>query len=159
MRFSLQTLGPIWSVSLWYFLAARPSSPDLRAISIQYVLRVVYHERMQEIWGSNNVAATVPELPSRERNESDVSADSDRGTAELMSLVAAAKGLLQRTRVLSKRLNSLCALHPQLMWELAEGRRLRQEAEEAGGGIEEEPLEFPDPFELGTLEVLSLNDT
>lgn len=136
----------------------------MHAASIQYVLRVLYHERTQEVWGSNNpipamtapTSTTVPELPSQERNESDISADGDQGTAELMSLVAGAKGLLQRTRVLSKRLNSLCALHPQLMWELAEGRRLRQEVEEARDGIEEEPLNFPDPFELGTLEV-SLN--
>lgn len=134
---------------------------EMCAASIQYVLRVVYHERMQEIRGGNNpVAATtstayaVPELPSRERNEGDVPADGDRGAAELVSLVAAAKGLLQRTRVLRKRLNSLCALHPQLMWELAEGRRLRQEVEQVGARIEEGPLEFPDPFELGTLEVI-----
>ncbi len=78
--------------------------------------------------------------------------DGDRGTAELMALVTAAKGLLQRTRVLSKRLNSLCAIHPQLMWELEEARRLRPEGE-LGARIDEEPLEFPDPFELGTLEV------
>lgn len=72
----------------------------------------------------------------------------DPGATELMTVAAAAKGLLQRTRVLSKRLNSLCALHPRLMWELAEGRRLRP------GGVEiMEPLAFPDPFELGTLEV------
>lgn len=77
----------------------------------------------------------------------------DRGAAGLSALVTAAKGLLQRTRVLSKRLNSLCAIHPQLVWELEEARRLRPEAE-AGARIEEEPLEFPDPFELGTLEVI-----
>lgn len=55
--------------------------------------------------------------------------------------------------MLSKRLNSLCALHPQLMWELEEGRRLRVE----GGGEVVEPLGFPDPFELGTLEVNKTN--
>lgn len=125
---------------------------------------------MQEVpGGSNNpvamttsAASALPDLPSRERNEgggdhrtntTTIPKDDGRGATELVSLVAAAKGLLQRTRVLSKRLNSLCALHPQLMWELAEGRKLRPEAE-AGTGIEEGPLEFPDPFELGTLEVI-----
>lgn len=80
----------------------------------------------------------------------------DRGAADLLALVTAAKGLLQRTRVLSKRLNSLCAIHPQLMWELEEARRLRPEAD-VGAQIKEEPLEFPDPFELGTLEVIGLH--
>lgn len=35
------------------------------------------------------------------------------------------------------------------MWELEEARRLRPEA----AGIAEGPLDFPDPFELGVLEV------
>lgn len=72
----------------------------------------------------------------------------DPGAAETLKLATAGRRLVQRTRVLSKRLNSLCALHPQLMWELEEGRRLRPE-----GGEVMEPLGFPDPFELGTLEV------
>lgn len=77
-------------------------------------------------------------------------ATGDSRAAELTALATAAKGLVQRSRVLSKRLNSLCALHPRLMWELKDGRHLR-----AGGNETVDRLVFPDPFELGTLEVRS----
>lgn len=72
----------------------------------------------------------------------------DPAATDLLALATAATGLLQRTRVIRKRLNSLCALHPRMMGELLEGRRLRP------GGVESaESLNFPDPYELGTLEV------
>lgn len=72
----------------------------------------------------------------------------DPAATELLALATAAKGLLQRTRVLRKRLNSLCALHPRMMGELLEGRQLQPERVERA-----ESLNFPDPYELGTLEV------
>ena len=70
----------------------------------------------------------------------------DPAATELLALATAARGLLQRTRVIRKRLNSLCALHPRMMGELLEGGR--------PGSVESaESLNFPDPYELGTLEV------
>ena len=132
-------------------------------ISLQYVLRVVYREQMQETTVPVGVPPSVmPEARAREptgiggaTSAAAAPSGDDKGATDLLALVTAAKGLLQRTRVLSKRLNSLCAIHPQLMWELEEARRLRPEAE-GGARIKEEPLEFPDPFELGTLEVTAL---
>lgn len=129
---------------------------------LQYVLRVVYRERAQETTHPVGVTPSVmPETREREPKGSGgapcaaaVPKGGDQGATDLLALVTAAKGLLQRTRVLSKRLNSLCAIHPQLMWELEEARRLRPEAE--GGARIQEVVEFPDPFELGTLEVIAL---
>lgn len=98
----------------------------------------------------------------------------DPHASQLQVVAAASRGLTQRTRVLRKRLNSLCALHPRLMWELEdEGHRVEAlTSREARGGEEGEqemtgvvnnssvretevakPPAFPDPFELGTLEV------
>lgn len=68
--------------------------------------------------------------------------------SELAELSLASRGLVHRVRVLTKRLNSLCAMHPRLMWELEEGKRLLL----PGSGIVNPPS-FPDPYELGTLEV------
>ncbi|CAM9331166.1 unnamed protein product [Ectocarpus sp. 12 AP-2014] len=124
---------------------------------VEYVLRLVFHE-VQEQQGKDAVSETPGVLDrgndsrrSRRTKTTAVHSDDDRGAAELVALTTAAKGLLQRTRVLSKRLNSLCALHPQLMWELEEARRLRSKGE-AEVEIAAESLDFPDPFELGTLE-------
>lgn len=137
-----------------------PRPPPRRPCRVQYVLRVVYRERMQETIGP--VGATPSAMPdTRGRGPKGgggapraaaASEGGDQRATDLSALATAAKGLLQRTRVLSKRLNSLCAIHPQLMWELEEARRLRLEAG-ARARIEEEPLQFPDPYELGTLEV------
>lgn len=137
--------------------------PTGRACCVQYVLRVVYRERTQEMSGSVGATPSVMPEPTRARGSKGIRGGTSRATAvpkggdqgatDLLALVTAAKGLLQRTRVLSKRLNSLCAIHPQLMWELEEARRLRPEAK-VDARIGEELLEFPDPFELGTLEVM-----
>eukprot|EP00903_Cladosiphon_okamuranus_P008775 g8406.t1 len=146
-----------YSIEVAAVEVADAEDPD--TAHIEYVLRVVYRERVQETTGPVDLTPSVmPETRVREPKGSGggpraaaVPKDGDQGATDLLALVTVAKGLLQRTRVLSKRLNSLCAIHPQLMWELEEARRLRRET---GGGalIEEEPLEFPDPFELGTLE-------
>eukprot|EP00752_Nemacystus_decipiens_P006456 g5814.t1 len=132
---------------------------DPDAAHIEYVLRVVYRERMQETTSHVDATPSVtPETRAREPmgiGGAPIAAESPKGciqeATDLLALVTAAKGLLQRTRVLSKRLNSLCAIHPQLMWELKEARRLRPEAE-GEARIKDESLQFPDPFELGTQE-------
>lgn len=150
-------------VNLLHLVPPRRSTIILLSLSTnailrpQYVLRLVFHE-VQEQQGKDAVSETPGVLDrgndsrrGRRTKTTAIHSDDDRGAAELVALAAAAKGLLQRTRVLSKRLNSLCALHPQLMWELEEARRLRSKGEaevEIG-----ESLDFPDPFELGTLEV------
>lgn len=72
----------------------------------------------------------------------------DPKTEELATLAAASRGLVHRSRVVTKRLNSLCALHPRLMWEVEEGKRLL-----LPGCADAKPPAFPDPYELGTLEV------
>lgn len=105
-----------------------PSAP---LTPVQYVLRVVY----REICRVDHPAAKPAGNP---------------GAAKLRYLSAATKGLVQRTRVLSKRLNSLCALHPQLMFELEQGNG---QVLSSGGSDSIDQLAFPDPFELGMLEV------
>lgn len=98
---------------------------------VQYVLRVVY----REICRVDHPAAKPAGNPD---------------AAKLRYLSTATKGLVQRTRVLSKRLNSLCALHPQLMFELEQGDG---QVLSSGGSDTIDQLTFPDPFELGMLEV------
>lgn len=114
----------------------------------KYVLRVIYREARVVHGIPGATTSAEAEGGGRERSSHPTIPKDDPGAAEMLKLATAGRGLVQRTRVLSKRLNSLCALHPQLMWELEEGRRLRPE-----GGEVMEPLGFPDPFELGTLEV------
>lgn len=130
------------------------------ACAPQYVLRAVYREVLETqgapigMTSASSATAVAAATVAAESTEGrfghhPTMATDDPGATELRTLSTASRGLLQRTRVLSKRLNSLCALHSQLMWELEKGRRVRP------GGFEpmEETLAFPDPFELGTLEV------
>ena len=116
---------------------------------LQYVLRVLYHEVRE---ARAEPTATSAATASTDAAGRDVSAHpiptDDPAAPELLALATAAKGLLQRTRVIRKRLNSLCALHPRMMGELLGGRRLRPGRVESA-----ESLNFPDPCELGTLEV------
>lgn len=109
-----------------------------KAASAAMAAAAVSSSTQSETGGSGGHSATIPKGDPKE--------------TELITLATAAKSLLQRTRVLSKRLTSLCALHPQLMWELEEGRRVW-----SGGAESVEPIAFPDPFELGALEVKSVS--
>lgn len=151
---------------------------------LQYVLRVTYREVCPPL--ATQLHNTQPDRRGGVGGERTVSVSSatedgwplalgeDPHANQLQEVAAASRGLTQRTRVLSKRLNSLCALHPRLMWELEdEGRRVvTPTSREARGGGEGEqdmtgvansssvretemakPPAFPDPFELGTLEV------
>lgn len=119
-------------------------------IILQYVLRVLYHEVRGAT--ANPVATSAATAAATGTTGRDVSArptpTDDPAATELLALATAARGFLQRTRVIRKRLNSLCALHPRMMGELLEGRKLRPGRVESA-----ESLSFPDPYELGTLEV------
>lgn len=124
------------------FLIPNPRDP----IILQYVLRILYHE-VRGARAKPTVTAAPTEAAGRDMGAHPVPTD-DPAATELLALATAARGLLQRTRVLRKRLNSLCALHPRMMGELLEGRQLQPEIVERA-----KSLIFPDPYELGTLEV------
>ncbi|CAM9788657.1 unnamed protein product [Laminaria digitata] len=118
------------------------------AAHVEYVLRVLYREvREARAKPTSTSAASAFSAAAGKYASAHPIPTDDPATTDLLALATAATGLLQRTRVIRKRLNSLCALHPRMMGELLEGRRLRP------GGVESaESLNFPDPYELGTLE-------
>lgn len=152
--------------------ASTAPSPSYLKPHVQYVLRITYREvRIAQDNTAHLVRPTEVDLPEGGVGDNCAGVrpavpSDDPGASELVTLAASSRGLVQRTRVLSKRLNSLCALHQRLMWELEEERRshslppelasrvvVRQGVEQERDGSTTKTPAFPDPFELGTLEV------